>query len=66
MLNSLITYNKETSDILMNVHCIGFVWQGFGSGAATAVASVGSCQKLSSCLTEPVPTGSDGLAAGQG
>ena len=25
------------------VHCIGFVWQGFGSGGATGVASVRSC-----------------------
>ena len=38
--------------------CVGFVWQGFGSGGATGVASVRSCQKLPLCLTEPMPAGS--------
>jgi len=37
---------------------IEFVWQGFGSGRATAVVSVRSCQKLLLCPTEPVPDGS--------
>ena len=37
---------------------IGFVWQGFGSGGATGVASVRSCRKLPPCLTEPMPAGS--------
>ena len=37
---------------------IGFAWQGFGSGRATGVASVRSCQKLPPCLTEPMPAGS--------
>ena len=38
--------------------CIGFAWQGFGSGGATGVASVRRCQKLPPCWTEPVPAGS--------
>ena len=38
--------------------CNGFVWQGFGSGEATGVASVRSCWKLPPCLTEPMPAGS--------
>jgi len=38
--------------------CTGFVWQGFGSGGATGVASVKSCQKLPPSPTELVPAGS--------
>jgi len=38
--------------------CYGFAWQGFGSGGATGLASVRSCEKLPPCLTEPVPVGS--------
>jgi len=38
--------------------CTGFAWQSFGTGGATVVASVRRCQKLSLCLTEPVPAGS--------
>ena len=38
--------------------CVGFVWQGFGSGGPTGVASVRSCQKLTLCPTEPMPAGS--------
>ena len=38
--------------------CIGFAWQGFGSGGATGMASVRSCQKLPLCPTEPMPAGS--------
>ena len=39
-------------------HCIGFAWQGFGSGAATGVASVRRCQKLPLHLIKPMPAGS--------
>ena len=38
--------------------CIGFAWQGFGSGGATGVASVRSCQRISPCPIEPMPAGS--------
>jgi len=34
------------------------VWQGFGSGRATGVASVRSCQKLPPCLIEPMSASS--------
>ena len=35
--------------------CIGFAWQGFGSGRATGVASVRTCQKLPLCpMIEPM------------
>ena len=40
------------------MECIGFVWQGFGSGRVTGVASVRSCWKLPLYLTEPIPAGS--------
>jgi len=50
---------EVTEKIVINLFsCIGFVWQGFGSWGATGVASVGSCQKLPLCPTEPVPAGS--------
>jgi len=38
--------------------CIGFARQGFRSRGATGVTSVGSCQKLPPCLTEPMPASS--------
>ena len=38
--------------------CVGFVWQGFGSGGVTGVASARSYQNLPLCLTEPMPAGS--------
>jgi len=38
--------------------CIQFSWQGFGSGGATGVASVRSCEKLPPCPTEPTPASS--------
>jgi len=38
--------------------CIGFAWQGFGSRAATGVASVRNCWKLPLGLTQPVPASS--------
>ena len=34
------------------------MWQGFGSRGAVGVASVRNCEKLSSCMVEPVPAGS--------
>jgi len=38
--------------------CYGLAWQGLGSGGATGVASVRSCEKLPPCLIKPVPAGS--------
>jgi len=38
--------------------CIGFVWQCFGSRAATGTNFVRSCQKLPPGPTEPMPAGS--------
>jgi len=35
-------------------NCIGFAWQNFGSGEATGVASVRSCQKLPPCPTKSI------------
>lgn len=35
--------------------CIGFTWQGFGSGRAAGVASVRRHQELPPCLSELVP-----------
>jgi len=40
------------------IHRVGFVWQRFGNGWASGVASVRSCQKLPLCPMEPVPAGS--------
>jgi len=40
------------------VECNGFAWQGFGSGGATGVAPVRSCQKLPPCPMEPMPASS--------
>ena len=37
---------------------IGFIWQGFGSGGNTEVASVKRCQKFPPCQTESVPAAS--------
>ena len=41
-----------------NWDCIGFTWQGFGSGGPAEVASVRTCQKLPLCPIEPMPAGS--------
>jgi len=38
--------------------CYEYKWQGFGSGGATGVASVTSCEKLPTCLIYPMPAGS--------
>jgi len=38
--------------------CTGFAWEGFGSGGATVVASVRSCQKLPPCPVDLMPAGS--------
>lgn len=37
--------------------CVGFVWQDFGSWGSAGLASLRSCQKLSLCLVQPMPTG---------
>lgn len=42
------------------INCIGFSWLASGVGwgyKVGAVASVRRCQKLSQCLTEPMPAG---------
>lgn len=42
-----------------NLHrCVWFVWQGFGSDGATAVAPVRHWQKVPPCLTKQMPDGS--------
>jgi len=51
-------FYKHRSKILNLDICTGFVWQCFGSRAATGVASVRSCQKLPLCLIEPIPASS--------
>jgi len=38
--------------------CTGFAWQDFASGGAAGLSAVRSCQKLSLCLSEPMPAGS--------
>ena len=48
-------------NIILSVYLylfIGFVCQGFRSREATRVASMQSCYKLYSCLTEPMPASS--------
>lgn len=54
---SLLTL-KEFLDNDNSSHCMGFVWQGFGSGGATGLAAVKSSQKLPPCLTKLMPAGS--------
>jgi len=45
--------------LIQMVGCCGFVWQGFGSEGAIWVASVRSCEKPPTNLTEPVPAVSE-------
>jgi len=43
---------------LFCLYCIGFMWQGFGSGETAEVASVRRHQGLSPCRAEPLSAGS--------